>query len=177
MTGLRNRRPRRRVGSALVAVAFLVALGGCTLLPPPRAREVFVQPGAEEALSRRRLVLEAVTVDAGVASPRVRENALYIYELFIGRTNADRAPGASPGPLRIVVSVREAPFVSGFETKNAVSVETRVFDGPPPAAAADLGVGPRPIAIALYSEETESTIASYRYLHEIIEKSLSEVFR
>ncbi len=175
MTGLRNRRPRRSVGTALVAAAFLVALGGCTLLPPPRAREVFVQPGAEEALSKGLLVLEAVTVDAGVASPRVRENALYIYELFIGRTNADRAPEASPGPLRVVVSVREAPFVSGFETKNAVSVETRVFDGPPPAAAAD--AGPRPIVIALYSEETESTIASYRYLHEIIEKSLSEVFR
>ncbi len=130
-----------------------------------------MQPEAEETLSKGLLALEAVAVEAGVASPRVRENALYIYELLIGRTNAGRAPGTASVPLHVVVSVSEAPFVSGFETKNAVSVETRVFVASPAAA------GARPIVIALYSEETESTIASYRYLYEVIEKSLSEVFR
>lgn len=165
MTVLGRRRLRRRSGPKLLNTALLLVLGGCSLLPAPRAREVFVEPGAEAALSSRRLTLEALSVDAGVATAQVRENALHVYDLLIRKINAGRDPDASPAPLRVVVTIREAPFVSGFETKNAASVETRVF------------AGAGPIVIALYSEETESTIASYRYLYDIIETSLSEVFR
>ncbi len=150
--------------------AIVIWLGGCTLLPPPRAREVHIQPGAEEALSTASVELRELSVEAGVATPRVRGNAAYIYALLIGRLNVDRVATTTTAPLRLLVSVSEAPFVSGFETKNTVSVETRVFAGPPEA-------NPRPMAIALYSEETESTITSYRYLYDIVEKSLSEVFR
>jgi hypothetical protein len=157
-------------------VALLLALGGCSLLPPPRAQEVFIRREFEEALALRPVVVESVAVEAGVATPRVQENVLYIYELLLGRINAERPPErpdaalSSHGPLRLVVSVHETAFVSGFETKNAVSVETRVY-----TALADRVS--QPIVVALYSEETESTIASYRYLYEIIEKSISEVFR
>lgn len=150
--------------------AVVLWLGGCALLPPPRAREVHIQPGAEEALSMSSVELKELSVEAGVATPRVREDTVYIYALLLGRLNVTRGASTAPGPLRLVVSVAEAPFVSGFETKNAVSVETRVFEGHPEAGA-------RLIAIALYSEETESTVASYRYLYDVIEKSLSEVFR
>lgn len=145
-------------------------LAGCSLLPPPRVRAVFLRPDSEETLADRPLVVETLSVEAGVATPQVRENALYVYGLLLGRINADRAPEASSGPLRVVVSVHESPFVFGFETRNAVSVETRIFDGPPEAGA-------QPVVIALYSEETESTITSYRYLYDVLERSLSEVFR
>lgn len=153
-----------------VAVAVPLWLGSCALIPPPRAREVYIQPGAEQALSTTALELEEVSVTAGVATNRVRENTAYVYALLLGRLNVDRLASTTALPLRLVVTVSEAPFVSGFETKNAVSVETRVFEAPPESA-------PRLIAIALYSEETESTVASYRYLYDIIEKSLAEVFR
>jgi hypothetical protein len=154
----------------MVGVAVSLGLGGCALLPPPRAREVYVQPEAEQALSTTTLELEEISVRAGVATPRVRENTAYIYALLLGRLNVDRVASTTALPLRLVVTVSETPFVSGFETKNAVSVETRVFETLPESA-------PRLIAIALYSEETESTVASYRYLYDIVEKSLAEVFR
>mgnify|MGYP006290493569 FL=1 len=167
--------PLQRNFRTVASVALLLALGGCSLLPPPRAREVFIRQEFEEALALRPVVIESVAVEAGVATPRVQENVLYIYELLLGRINAERPPegpdaALSSKGLRLVVSVHETAFVSGFETKNAVSVETRIY-----TALADRV--PQPIVVALYSEETESTIAPYRYLYEIIEKSISEVFR
>lgn len=157
-----------RLRRVLVTTAVLL-VGGCTLLPPPRAREVFVRPGSAEALATRNVELEEVSVDVGVGTPGVRGDTVYIYAVLLGRLNADRTASSTLGPLRLVVSVSETRFVSGFETKNAVSVETQVFEEPPAA-------GRRAIAIALYTEETQSTTSSYRYLYGIIERSLSEVF-
>jgi hypothetical protein len=110
-----------------------------------------------------------ISVDAGVATPRVEENARYIYSLLLEKLNAGRASGDG-GELYLLVSVAEAPFVAGFETRNAVSVETRVFEGAPAS-------GTPPMVIALYSEESESTVGSYRYLLEVIQASLVGLLR
>ncbi len=150
---------------ALGAIAFLV---GCSMLPGPRATHFHVEPGWEKRLEDAVVVLGNVTVQANVNEDDVRDHAEYVYSLLLGEINAPRRtnrPAANTRHLTLNVFIRQSTFVSGFETTNAVCVESRIRD--------DEAL----VAFGLYSEETLETVASYRYLHDLIEVSLGEVFR
>jgi hypothetical protein len=151
-------------GLCLVLLTGVFALS-CTLFPVRRARDVYVRSGSERLLSNAAFRLEEVTVERGLESETVRENARSIFALLFARLAQNAGPSAPR--LSVRASIKEEPFVQSFRSLNAVTVELSILDGD----------GGDPLALVLYSENTESTVLSYAYLYSTIRAAVMLVSR
>jgi hypothetical protein len=145
--------------TAGIALLFLSA---CALVAPPRATDLYLEPAHRDRLGRTPLELADVEVEVAGRAETTEHNARYIYGLLL----ANLSEGRDGTAYKIRVAIREQSFVKGFESRNTVSIETRIHD--------EMG---REIGLGLYSEETEDTIASYSYLYDVIAASLNGLTR
>jgi hypothetical protein len=178
----------KSVARILAVKAFLVVrcgillftLSSCVLLEPRGAREVYVAPGSETAIIEAEWRVATVRVEKTVGSASLQEEARSILEVTLAREQgrARRTPGRVPAPapnvepdgpaipaLSLDAVIREREFMRDYRSLNAVSVELRLYESDPA----------RPVAMALYSENTRDTIESHAYLYRLIRKAMGLV--
>jgi hypothetical protein len=147
-----------------IAVSFC-SLCSCLVLQPRRARDLYIESGYARTVEEAKLVLDSITVQKGFDSQSLEANAAYILQLMLVRRNQD---SADPGKTLLVRAlIKEEEFSREFQSLNTVTVELSIFD--PPKAKA--------VALALYSENTKDTIASYAYLHSLIRRAFRHLIR
>jgi len=147
-----------------VAALFLF-LCSCLIFQPRQARDLYIESGYAERIGRAELILDSLTVQRGFDSQALEENASYILRLLLAQRNQDS--GRNGKALSVRALIKEEEFSQEFHTLNTVTVELRVFDPPNTEA----------VALALYSENTKDTIASYAYLHSLIRRALRLLLR
>ena len=146
-------------------VVLFCSLCSCLVLQPRRARDIYIESGYIKTLKEAELVLESLTVQKGFDSQSLEANAAYILQLMLVQRNQD---STDPGKTLLVHAlIKEEEFSRDFKSTNTVTVELSIFD--PPGAEA--------VALALYSENTRDTIASYAYLHSVIRRALRHLLR
>jgi len=146
-------------------VGVVLFLSSCLLFETRRVQDLYVQSDYTDQIKHAQLVLDSISVQKGFASPHLEANADYILRLLLaGNTQKLRQPGK---PLRIRALIKEEEFSRDFQTRNTVTVELSVFD---PRSS-------KPVAIALFSENTRETIDSYAYLHSIIRRAIRHLTR
>ena len=146
-------------------VVLFCSLCSCLVLQPRRARDIYIESGYVKTVKEAELVLESLTVQKGFDSQSLEANAAYILQLMLVQRNQD-----SPDPgktLLVRALIKEEEFSREFKSTNTVTVELSLFE---PSKT-------EPVALALYSENTRDTIASYAYLHSLIRRAFRHLIR
>jgi hypothetical protein len=147
-----------------IAVSLL-SLCSCLVFQQRQARDLYVESGYEGTIKNAELILDSLTVQKGFDTERLEANAAYIIQLMLVQRNQDSA--ISGKTLLIRALIKEEAFSREFQTLNTVTVELSVFDSP----------ASKPVAMALFSENTKDTIESYTYLHSVIRRALHHLLR
>jgi len=148
----------------LTAVCAAV-LYSCLALPPQRARDLYLSPAYRKTIGNYRLVLDSVTVEKGYDSRHLQENAAYIFHLLLVRRNLALADPEATLALRALIKERELNH--DFKIINTVTVELTILN--PPSTD--------PVALVLFTENTDHSVESYAYLHSLIRSALRQLPR
>jgi hypothetical protein len=140
-----------------------VLLGSCLVLGTGRVRDLYVSPGYQPHLRAAPCSLEAVTVDTALDAHRLEQNAAYILRLILARRSSQAAEGTKPLSVRVLI--KEEQYLRAYRTLNSVAVELRFFA---PESA-------EPVALLLYSENTEDSIRSYAYLYSLLSRAVGQL--
>jgi hypothetical protein len=153
----------RRLAIAATAILWLAACAvfqGGGFFQDSRRGELYADAGLDLKKSPPLWSVEEVRVTRGLTDERSAAEAALILALLFNKAALKAAPGAPE--LRAVVHVSERIIVRDFMTKNAVVVETRAYrEGPQTAER-------RPLVMAVYADETCSTVASAAYLYDLL---------
>ena len=149
-----------------VLAVFVLALCSCLVFAPQRAHELYVDREYRAAIGESRLTLDCLAVQKGFDSAGLEANAAYILHLMLARRNQNLSD-TSAQALSLRALIKEEEFSRDYRPLNTVSVELSIFDPPRESA----------VALALYSETTKQTIASYGYLHSVIRRALRQLSR
>jgi hypothetical protein len=148
--------------AVLAATACLLI--SCSHLGSNTAKTEYIRQDYRGRIGKVRIVLKEVSVRAGAGSDRVRENAEHILRIILEqRGQAEEYPERT---LSARVRLKEESFFRDYRTFNSVTAEVTLHETEP----ADPGAGGI-AARSLYSENTEETLVSYAYLHEILLKA------
>ena len=165
-------RPRPALLLPLLLLGISIPMLASCLLPEARrARDLYVAPGGEELLDRASWGVGSVLVEQGVRSASLEAEARSILQVLLAQTGVRGTPeGSREGgaeELLLDATIREREFLRDYRSFNAVSLELRLYQTD----------AERPLAIALYSENTRETIASSAYLYAVIRKALGVLRR
>lgn len=149
----------------LCIVVSFCCLCSCLVLQPRRARDIYIESSYAKTVKEAELVLESLTVQKGFEPQSMEANAAYILQLMLVQRNQDSSDPRKT--LLVRVLIKEEEFSREFKSTNTVTVELSLFDPPKTEA----------VALALYSENTRDTIASYAYLHSVIRRALRHLLR
>lgn len=153
---------------AAAAFAFLVA--SCTGFQKSVIEDIYIRDDARPAGGRFVLALGDISVRAELSEQNTAENVRSIAGILIAKRNQAQGAGdatvATEKRYTTAIVVHEEAFLKDFESVNAVTCELRLYTDDPSKG---------PAVIAIISEETKETIASYGYLYTLLDRSFGKV--
>jgi hypothetical protein len=134
--------------------------------------------GGFDKTKHSHIIIDAIIIKKDIDSEIIRENAAYILGLLKEKYDHSKKTGMDMSgnqlhSLHLVVSVKESSYMKGYETLNTVTIEMSCFyDG----NHYDGNHDDEPVIVALFSEDTEETTSSYRYLYRILDRVFRKIF-
>ncbi|MCX7787263.1 MAG: hypothetical protein N2442_06165 [Spirochaetes bacterium] len=143
-----------------VLLVLPVLAASCTSSRGKIVQDRLLRKGYEETVKAGVVRIQKVSVSRSFDEEKIAENSRYILNLLFQKRNEHTVASST---LSLEVALKEDSFIRDFRTWNTVTVELSIFHHT------------TPVFTGLYSEESDSSLSSYSYLYDLLERATREV--